>query len=120
MSELDTWKQLAEDASQGGLMLKVHEDDLTAAVKHLQNYIDTLKNLGHEVEYVAKVSGFGGFQIGVDLAKKFTDKGSGDESIKQRIKELAAEAEAIQDTIRKAAKAYAETDQAYADVLKAQ
>ncbi len=119
MSELDAWKQLADEVSQGNLKLKVHREGLDAAVKHLQTYIEHIDKAYRDAEAVATVSGFGGFQIGVQLAQKFTDKGSGSESIKQRLKELSAEAKAIQDTLRKAAKAYAETDQQFADVLKA-
>jgi len=117
MSELDVWKQLAEEVAQGNLSLKVHREGLDAAVKDLQDYIDHLDTLGPALETVATVTGLGGFQIGVLLAQKFTEKGSGDESIKQRVKELQVEARAIQDTLRKAAIAYAETDQQYADVL---
>ncbi|ATL70253.1 hypothetical protein [Nocardia terpenica] len=118
MSELDVWKQLAAEVSQGNLKLKVHRDALDQAVKHLQGYIDHLDTLSFALETVATVSGFGGFQIGVQLAQKFTDKGSGNESIKQRLKELQDEAKAIQDTLHKAAVAYAESDRQFADVLK--
>jgi len=117
MSELDVWRQLADEVAQGNLKLKVHREGLDAAVKHLQDYIDHIDSLSNDIDLVAKVTGFGGFQIGVQLAQKFTDKGSGDESIKQRLKELQDEAKAIQDTLGKAATAYAETDQQFADVL---
>jgi len=110
MSELDTWKQLANEVARGNLMLSVDPEGLSAAIKQLQDYIDGIDELGPYIQTVSHVSGFGGFQIGVDLAQKFTDKGGGDESIKQRLKELSDEAKAIQETIRKAAAAYAETD----------
>ncbi len=117
MSELDVWKQLADDVAQGNLKLKVHREGLDTAIKHLQDYIDGIDDLGSYIDVVARVDGFGGFQIGVQLAQKFTEKGSGDESIKQRLKELQDEAKSIQETLRKAAVAYAETDQEFADVL---
>ncbi|MFR9752643.1 hypothetical protein ACL02S_16625 [Nocardia sp. 004] len=118
MSELYVWRQLADEVAQGNLKLKVHREGLDAAVKHLQNYINYIDDLQIHVQTVAEVSGLGGFPIGLQLEQKFTEKGGGAESIRQRLKELIDEAEAIQDTLRKAAVAYAETDQAFADVLR--
>ncbi len=117
MSELDAWKRLADEVAAGNLTLKVDREGLDAAVKHLQDYIDSVKNLRQPLQVVETVTGFGGFQIGVQLAQKFTDKGSGDESIKQRANELVDEAKAIQDTLRKAAAAYVETDHQSADAI---
>ncbi|NKY89481.1 hypothetical protein [Nocardia veterana] len=117
MSELDTWRQLSDEVAQGNLTLKVHRDALDAAVKLLQDYIDHIDSCRRDVQTVARVSGFGGFQMGQDLAAKFTRKGSGDGSIRERLKELADEAKAIQDVLRKAAVAYAQTDGQFADVL---
>lgn len=118
MSDLSAWHRLSGEVDQGKLKLKVHRDALDEAIKLLQDYIDDLDGLRHYVAQVAKVSGFGGFQIGLDLADKFTRKGSGEGSIRDRLKELTDEAKAIQDVIRKAAIAYAETDAEYADVLE--
>ncbi|WP_157126089.1 hypothetical protein [Nocardia mikamii] len=118
MSELDVWRQLANEVEQGNLKLMIHRDKLDAAVKHLQEYIDHIDDMTNYVDQVKRVSGFGGFQMGLDLADKFTRKGSGDESIQQRIKELIDEAKAIQDVLRKAAVAYADTDAEYGKEFK--
>ncbi len=113
MSDLGVWKQLATEVEQGNLKLRVHRDALESAIKGLQDFIDGINDLSLHVETVGQVTGFGGFQMGLDLAKKFTAKGSGDESIRQRLKEVIDEAKAAQDVIRKAALAYAETDDAF-------
>ncbi|WP_146097532.1 hypothetical protein [Nocardia nova] len=118
MSELDVWRDLANEAAQGNLRLKVHRDALDRAVKLLQDYIDHIDGMNLDVATVKRVTGFGGFQMGVDLAQKFSRKGDGDESISQRLKELTQEAKAIQDTLRKAAIAYAETDAEYGKEFK--
>src|SRR5689334_16523112 len=111
MSELDVWRQLSGEVAQGNLKLMIHRDKLDAAVKQLQDYIDEIDDLTFLVREVSNVSGLGGFQMGVDLARKFSGKADGaDGSIQQRLKELADEAKAIQDTLRKAAIAYADTD----------
>ena len=122
MSELDTWKDLGSQVDQGGLKLKVHRDDLENAVKLLQAYIDDVAELGTLTNQLSNVSGLGGFQMGIDLARKFSEKGGGEESIRQRLKELIDEAKAMQDVFRKAAIAYAETDaeyaKEYADIMR--
>ena len=119
MSELEGWKKLADAVSQGNVTLDVSREDLDAAVKHLQDYIDAIDGLRWPLQMVAHVTGFGGFKIGVQLAQKFTEKGSGDESIAQRLKELQQAATSIQDSIRKAAAAYTEADHAHAQALNA-
>jgi uncharacterized protein YukE len=119
MSDLDAVKQLAADVAQGNVMLNVDPENLNEAIKHLQDYIDTIDGLRHHVADVAFVTGFGGFKIGVDLAEKFTEKGSGDNSIRVRLKELQAAAMSLQDSIRKAAAAYAEADHAHANAINA-
>jgi uncharacterized protein YukE len=119
MSELEAWKKLADEVSRGNVMLEVSRENLDAAVKHLQDYIDSIDEMGQWVTDVANVAGFGGFKIGVQLAQKFTQKGSGDESIRQRLKELQTAAESLQDSIRKAATAYTEADHAHAQALNA-
>ncbi|MFI7194856.1 hypothetical protein ACIBQ0_34450 [Nocardia nova] len=118
MSELDVWRDLANEAAQGNLKLKVHRDALDRAVKLLQDYIDHIDGMNLDVATVKRVTGFGGFQMGVDLAQKFSRKGDGDESISQRLKELTQEAKAIQDVLRKAAIAYADTDAEYGKEFK--
>jgi len=119
MSELEGWKKLADEVSRGNVMLDVSRENLDAAVKHLQDYIDAIDELRYPLENVARVTGFGSFKIGVQLAQKFTQKGSGDESITQRLKELQAAAISMQDSIRKAATAYTEADHAHAQALNA-
>ncbi len=119
MSELEGWKKLADAVSQGDVTLDVSREDLDAAVKHLQDYIDAIDGLAQPVAMVAQVTGFDGFKIGVQLAQKFTEKGSGNESITQRLKELQQAAISIQDSIRKAAAAYTEADHAHAQALNA-
>ena len=119
MSELEGWKKLADAVSRGDVMLDVSREDLDTAVKHLQDYIDAIDEMGRWVSNVATVTGFGGFKIGVQLAQKFTEKGSGDESIKQRLVELQQAATSLQDSIRKAAAAYTEADHAHAQALNA-
>ncbi|MBF6333611.1 hypothetical protein [Nocardia transvalensis] len=111
MSELAVWRQLSDEVAAGNLKLRVNREGLDAAVKHVQDYLDAIDALQVVVGQVTHVDGFGGFRIGVELAAKFTEKGGGAESIKQRLTELAAEAKAIQDTLRKAAAAYTEADQ---------
>ncbi|WP_036506955.1 MULTISPECIES: hypothetical protein [Nocardia] len=113
MSDLATLQQLGAQVEQGNLRLKVHRSQLEAAIKGLQDLIDQINDLSLHVETVAQVTGFGGFQMGLDLAEKFTRKGSGEGSIRQRIKEAIDELKSAQDVIRKAAEAYAETDDAY-------
>jgi hypothetical protein len=114
MSDLDAVKQFAAEVAQGNVTLNVDRGDLDAAIKHLQDYIDTIDGLGPQVAMVAHVTGFGGFKIGVQLAEKFTEKGSGDNSIRQRLKEMQDAAKSLQDSIRKAAAAYEEADHAHA------
>lgn len=111
MSELSAWKQLSAEVESGNLKLKVHKDAMDAAIKGLQDFIDHLDTFGPDLKTVENVTGFGGFDMGIQLAQKFTVKGSGDDSINQRVKELIEEAKAAQDVIRKAAKAYADTDE---------
>ncbi|NKY54529.1 hypothetical protein [Nocardia vermiculata] len=118
MSELSTLQQLSDDITQGNLKLKVHRDKLDEAVKGIQDLIDELQAMGNWINQVAYVDGFGGFQMGIDLAKKFSRKGSGEESIRQRLDEVVHELKAAQDVIRKAAIAYAQTDDEYRDVLQ--
>ncbi|MFF0499119.1 hypothetical protein ACFYU5_22140 [Nocardia aobensis] len=113
MSELGDFKQLATEVEQGNLRLKIHRDKLDGAIKGLQDLIDHIEGLRYDIETVAQVSGFGGFQMGLDLAQKFTRKGSGDGGIRQRAKEAVEELQAAQDVIRKASQAYVETDEAY-------
>jgi hypothetical protein len=99
--------------------LNVSPDDLNAVIKHLQDYIDRIDELQPHVQTVTKVDGFGGFKIGVQLAQKFTEKGSGSEGIGQRLIELQNAARSLQDSIRKAAAAYAEADHAHANAINA-
>lgn len=108
------WQQLAEEVAQGNLRLKISPEALDAVVKHLQDYMDKLDKLLDDVPQVAEVTGFGGFKIGMELAAKFTAMGSGPDSIRQRLHEYQDEAKLIQDTIRKAAAAYADTDHSFA------
>jgi hypothetical protein len=110
VSELDVWRQLAGEAERGHLRLRVSREGLDAAVKHLQDYIDAIDLMRPLVGQVARVDGFGSFQLGEDLAAKFSARGSGVDGIAQRFDELAAAAVAIQDTIRKAAAVYVEAD----------
>ena len=117
MSELSTLTALAAEVDSGKLKLRVDRKSLDDALKGLQDFIDQLDSLGFDLKTVEQVTGFGGFQMGQDLAAKFTRKGSGDDSIKQRIKEAQDELRAAQELILKAARAYAETDADYADVL---
>ncbi len=119
MSELEGWKKLADEVSRGNVTLEVSRENLDGAVKHLQDYIDSIDEMGRWAGNVAHVTGFGGFKIGVQLAQKFTAKGSGDESIRQRLQELQAAAISMQDSIRKAAAAYTEADHAHAQALNA-
>ncbi|MBF6448781.1 hypothetical protein IU429_13995 [Nocardia elegans] len=118
MSELDVWRQLSDEVAQGNLKLRVHRDALDRAVKLLQDYIDQIDGMMVYAGYVKNVTGFGGFQMGIDLAQKFTRKGDGDGSINQRLKELTQEAKAVQDVLRKAAIAYADTDAEYGKEFK--
>lgn len=115
--DLTTIKQLAAEADSGNLRLKIDRQSLDDAIKGIQDLIDSLDAMGPQLTTVETVTGFGGFQMGLDLAAKFTQKGSGEESIKQRIQEAVDELKAAQELILKAARAYAETDSAYADVL---
>lgn len=117
-SELDHWKRIAEEVDRGNLSLNVSREDLDAAAGFLQEYIHAVDSLHRPAEVVATVQGFGGFQSGEDLARKFGDKATGAAGIQQRLIELAAEAKAIQDTIRKAAAAYTESDRQSADALR--
>lgn len=110
MSELGIWKQLDQEVAQGNLSLRVEPDALNAAIKALQDFIDHIDDLGYAVRTVETVTGFGGFPMGVALAEKFTRKGSGEDSIKQRLKEVQEEARAAQDVLRKAAAAYAQAE----------
>ncbi|NKY49717.1 hypothetical protein [Nocardia vermiculata] len=110
MSELTTLKQLGAEIEAGNLRLRVDRAHFDAAIKGLQDLIDELDAFGPDIENVAVVTGFGGFQMGVDLARKFTVKGSGEGSIKQRIQEAQDELRAAQDVLRKAVLAYVETD----------
>lgn len=119
MSDLDAVTQLAADVAQGNVTLNVNHENLDAAIKHLQDFIDAIDELNPHVATVAQVTGFGGFKIGVQLAEKFTEKGSGSEGIAQRLKELQAAAVSLQDSIRKAAAAYAEADHAHANAINA-
>ena len=114
MSDLDPVRQLAGEVAQGNVTLNVDREDLDAAIKHLQDCIDTIDGLRRPLGIVAHVTGFGGFKIGVQLAEKFTEKGSGNEGIAQRLKEIQAAAMSLQDSIRKAAAAYEEADHAHA------
>ena len=118
MSELSTLHDLSNEITQGSLKLRVHRDKLEEAIKGIQDLIDKLDDMSYQVKQVEYVDGFGGFQMGVDLANKFTRKGSGEGSIRQRIVEVTHELKAAQDVIRKAAIAYAETDDDYRDVLQ--
>ena len=118
MSELSTLHQLSDEVAQGTLTLRVHRDKLDEAVKGLQVLINHLDDMSNWVKQVERVDGFGGFQMGVNLARKFTEKGSGENSIRQRINEATEELKTAQDVIRKAAIAYAQTDHDYADVLQ--
>ncbi|WP_280269700.1 hypothetical protein [Nocardia wallacei] len=111
MSELDVWRQLADEVAHGNLTLRVTRENLDTAVRHLQDYIDALDTMRPLVNQVATADGFGTFDIGEQLAAKYTEKGSGAAGIAQRLRDLAAEAVAIQDTLRKAAAAYTETEQ---------
>ncbi|MBF6243845.1 hypothetical protein IU471_09655 [Nocardia elegans] len=116
---MDVWQQLSEEVAQGNLKLMIHRDKFDAAVKRLQDYIDEIDNLTFLVREVSNVSGLGGFQMGVDLAHKFSRKADGaDGSIQQRLKDLADEAKAVQDVLRKAAIAYADTDAEYGKEFK--
>ncbi len=117
MSELSTIQQLSAEVEAGNLRLKVSRQAMDDAIKGLQDLIDDIQAMGPHIQTVEYVTGFGGFQMGLDLAAKFTRKGSGEESIKQRLDEVAQELEAAQELILKAARAYAETDAEYADVL---
>ena len=117
MSELSTIQQLAAEADNGNLRLKVHRDKLDEAIKGLQDLIDSIDMLTPHFRTAEYVTGFGGFQMGLDLAAKFTAKGSGENGIKQRAAEAQKELQAAQELILKAARAYAETDSEYADVL---
>ncbi|MFF0499122.1 hypothetical protein ACFYU5_22155 [Nocardia aobensis] len=117
MSELSTIQQLDAEVDGGNLRLKVHRDKLDGAIKGLQDLIDSIDMLWPNVQAVEHVTGFGGFQMGLDLAAKFTTKGSGENGIRQRVNEVQKELQAAQELILKAARAYAETDAAYADVL---
>ena len=90
---------------------------LDAAIKGLQDLIDAIDGFGPQVKTLEFVEGFGEFDMGVQLAQKFTRKGSGEDSIAQRILEVQEELRLAQEVILKAARAYAETDAAYADVL---
>lgn len=112
------WHQLAEEVAQGNLRLKISREALDAVAKYLQDYIDTIDELLYDVREVANVTGFGGFKIGLELAAKFTAMGSGPDSIQQRLHEYQEEARLIQDTIRKAAAAYADMDQNFAQGLR--
>ncbi|MBF4998656.1 hypothetical protein IRT45_16015 [Nocardia sp. BSTN01] len=115
MSEQDIWEQLGEEVAQGNLRLKIEPDALDRAIKGLQDLIDEIDDLGYAVRTVETVTGFGGFTMGVQLAEKFTRKGSGEDSIKQRMKEVQGELQAAQDLLRKAAAAYAEAEDANTD-----
>lgn len=117
MSELSTIQQLAAEVDGGNLRLRLHRDKLDEAIKGIQDLIDRIDMLSFQVRSVEHVTGFGGFQMGLDLAAKFTAKGSGENGIKERITEVQKELQAAQELILKAARAYAETDAAYADVL---
>ena len=117
MSELSTIAQLSAEVDGGNLHLRVHRDKLDEAIKGLQDLIDGIQAMGPFMQTVEYVTGFGGFQMGLDLAAKFTKKGSGEELIKQRLDEAVNELQAAQELILKAARAYAETDSEYADVL---
>ncbi|WP_227984448.1 hypothetical protein [Nocardia spumae] len=117
MSELSTIQQLAAEVDGGNLRLKVRRDKLDEAIKGLQDLIDRIDTMGQNLKDVEYVTGFGGFQMGLDLATKFTTKGSGEDGIKQRATEVQKELKAAQELILKAARAYAETDSEYADVL---
>ncbi len=117
MSESSTLKELTAEVEAGNLKLKVSREKLDEAIKGLQDLIDTLDAFAPDLKVVESVTGFGGFQMGLDLARKFTDKGSGENSINQRVKEVQQELRASQELILKAARAYAETDTEYADVL---
>jgi prefoldin subunit 5 len=97
--------------------LNVSPDDLNAVIKHLQDYIDRIDELQPHVQTVTKVDGFGGFKIGVQLAQKFTEKGSGSEGIAQRLIELQDAARSLQDSIRKAAVVYEDADQTHANAV---
>ena len=118
MSEISTLRQLLGEIAQGNLKLKVARNKMDEAVKGLQVLIDQLDDMNLLLAQVEVVDGLGGFQMGTDLAQKFTNKGSGDNSIRQRVNEVTQELKAGQDMIRKAATAYAETDAEYADVLQ--
>jgi hypothetical protein len=117
MSDLDSVKQLADAVAQRNVTLNVKREDLDAAIKHLQDYIDTIDGLRRHVTTVGRVTGFGGFKIGVQLAEKFTEKGSGDNSIRQRLIELQDAARSLQDSIRKAAVVYEDADQTHANAV---
>ncbi|NKY86408.1 hypothetical protein [Nocardia veterana] len=110
MSDTGVWRQLATEVDAGNLSLRVDRESLDAAIKGLQDFIDHVNDLSIHVETVGFVTGFGGFKMGQDLAAKFTQKGSGEGSIRQRLKELIEEAKAAQDVLRKAAAAYAQAE----------
>ncbi|MFF0456120.1 hypothetical protein [Nocardia africana] len=117
MSELSTIQQLAAEIDGGNLRLKVHREKLDEAIKGIQDLMDRIDKMAQDLKNVEYVTGFGGFQMGLALAAKFTTKGSGENGIGQRITEVQTELQAAQELILKAARAYAETDAAYADVL---
>lgn len=117
MSELSTLTQLSADVDAGNMRLKIHRDKLDEAIQGIQDLIDRIDGMWPQLQTAEYVTGFGGFQIGLDLAAKFTAKGSGENGIRQRVNEVQKELQAAQELILKAARAYAETDAAYADVL---
>ncbi|MGW5513496.1 hypothetical protein [Nocardia africana] len=117
MSEISTIQQLATEIDAGNLWLKVNRDKLDEAIKGIQDLIDRIDMMSFQLRSVEYVTGFGGFQMGLDLAAKFTAKGGGENGIKQRVNEVQKELQAAQELILKAARAYAETDAQYADVL---
>ena len=114
MSEIN---QLMSEVEAGSLKLRVSREKLDEAIKGIQDLIDVLDSSAPNLKVVETVTGFGGFQMGVDLAAKFTAKGSGEIGINQRVTKAVEELKAAQELILKAARAYAETDAAYADVL---
>ncbi len=79
MSELSTIAQLSAEVDGGNLHLRVHRDKLDEAIKGLQDLINDIQAMGPFMQTVEYVTGFGGFQMGLDLAAKFTKKGSGEE-----------------------------------------
>lgn len=74
MSEIAHLNQLAAEVESGTLKLKVDRASLDAAIKGLQDLIDEIDRLGPTVNAVEHISGLGGFDMGVQLAQKFTRK----------------------------------------------